>query len=127
MRYFYFLAFFSITLCFTSCEQGKDKSNSDGIYGGVFHINEVDDFRSFFPLNVTDISSFNVTSQIYEGLVSFDPENLAIISSIAEKWEINPQATSFTFHIRKGVKFQDDPCFPEGKGREVTAFDFEYC
>lgn len=32
----------------------------------------------------------------------------------------------WTFRIKKGVRFQDDPCFPGGKGREVTAKDFLY-
>lgn len=110
-----------------SCGPEKIIPKGAGAYGGVFRINEVEDFRSFFPLNVTDICSFNLTSQIYEGLVSFDDGHLAIIPSIAEKWEVSADATSFTFYLHKGVKFQDDPCFPEGKGREVTAKDFEYC
>jgi len=32
----------------------------------------------------------------------------------------------WTFRIRRGVRFQDDPCFPHGKGREVTAADIIY-
>ena len=27
-------------------------------------------------------------------------------------------------HFRKGIRFHDDPCFPEGKGRELVAEDF---
>ncbi|MCW3054638.1 MAG: ABC-type oligopeptide transport system,periplasmic component, partial [Chthonomonadales bacterium] len=29
-------------------------------------------------------------------------------------------------HIKHGLRFQDDPCFPGGKGREITAADFLY-
>ncbi len=36
-------------------------------------------------------------------------------TSKGEKW---------TFRIKKGLRFQDDPCFPGGKGREITADDF---
>ncbi|MCW3098206.1 MAG: ABC-type oligopeptide transport system,periplasmic component, partial [Chthonomonadaceae bacterium] len=32
----------------------------------------------------------------------------------------------WTFHIKHGLRFQDDPCFPGGKGREITAADFLY-
>ena len=32
----------------------------------------------------------------------------------------------FRFKLKKGVFFHDDPCFPEGKGREVVAEDFFY-
>jgi len=33
---------------------------------------------------------------------------------------------SWTFHIKHGLLFQDDPCFPGGKGREITGADFLY-
>jgi len=33
---------------------------------------------------------------------------------------------SWTFHIKHGLHFQDDPCFPGGKGREIVAADFLY-
>ncbi|RYZ62476.1 MAG: hypothetical protein EOP09_18785, partial [Proteobacteria bacterium] len=36
---------------------------------------------------------------------------------IGERW---------TFHIRHDLRFQDDPCFPDGKGRAITARDFLY-
>jgi oligopeptide transport system substrate-binding protein len=32
----------------------------------------------------------------------------------------------WTFRFRRGVRFQDDPCFPGGRGREVTAADVLY-
>ena len=31
-----------------------------------------------------------------------------------------------TCHLKKGITFHDDPCFPGGKGREVTARDVYY-
>lgn len=30
----------------------------------------------------------------------------------------------WTFRIKRGIRFQDDPCFPGGRGREVKAADF---
>jgi oligopeptide transport system substrate-binding protein len=32
----------------------------------------------------------------------------------------------WSFRIKPGVRFQDDPCFPGGKGREVVAADIVY-
>lgn len=117
----------------TACGGGKNNNNTTSIqakgpvnYGGVFRVNEVEDFRNLFPLNVTEVSSFRITAQIYEGLVKFDQKDLTVKAGLAESWEVNEDATSFTFHIRKGVKFHDDPCFADGKGREVTAHDFKY-
>ena len=46
---------------------------------------------------------------------------------LAERWEVSPDARSFTFHIRKGVKYADKAPV---NGREITAADvkwsFEY-
>jgi oligopeptide transport system substrate-binding protein len=36
------------------------------------------------------------------------------------------QGEVWTFRIKHGLRFQDDPCFPGGKGREITAADFLY-
>ncbi|QYO64880.1 hypothetical protein JVX88_35910 [Leptolyngbya sp. 7M] len=40
---------------------------------------------------------------------------------------INPDGTqTWRFTLKRGVRFQDDACFPEGKGREMTAEDVFY-
>ncbi len=116
-----------------SCNNGKADAEkltpTEGgkYYGGVLKVNEVEFFRSLFPLNVTEVSSHRITNQIYEGLVTFEQKDLTVKPCIAENWELDETGTIYTFHLRKGVFFHDDPCFPEGKGREVTARDFEYC
>ena len=33
---------------------------------------------------------------------------------------------TYTFHLRRGVRFIDSPCFPGGKGRELTSDDVLY-
>ena len=40
--------------------------------------------------------------------------------------EISPDGLTYTFRIKQGVKFVDDPAFPDGQGREVVAGDFVY-
>jgi oligopeptide transport system substrate-binding protein len=127
------LGFIIIASLVSSCGGGGEKkervnevAKGPVQYGNVFRVNEVEDFRNLFPLNVTEVSSFRITAQIYEGLVKFSQKDLTVQPSLAEKWEVNEDATEFTFYIRKGVKFQNDPCFPDGVGREVTAHDFKY-
>ena len=102
-------------------------AKGDVNYGGVFKINETEDFRSLYPLNVTEVVAHRITNQIYEGLVKLDQENLTVLPALAEKWDVNEDATSFTFHLRKGVQFHDNQCFEGGKGRELTAKDVKYC
>lgn len=40
--------------------------------------------------------------------------------------EVSDDGLVYTFRIKKGVHYADHPCFPEGRGREVTVHDFIY-
>lgn len=80
-----------------------------------------------FPLNITEVTGFRIANQVYEGLVKFNQATLEVEPALAESWEVNEDATEWTFHLRQGVKFHDDPCFPDGKGREMKAQDVEWC
>jgi len=105
-------------------EKIENRIAAGGIqYGGVFHLNEVEDFRSLSPHNIVDLTGKNIASQIYEGLVSLDQKTLKVIPSLAESWEISPDGYIYTFHLRKDVIFHDADCFPEGKGRKFNADD----
>jgi oligopeptide transport system substrate-binding protein len=44
--------------------------------------------------------------------------DLRVVPDIAERWEISPDGRTYTFYLRRGVKFHN--------GREVTAEDFKY-
>lgn len=118
---------------FASCGDGttttgESREAKGGVfYGSVFKMNEVEDFRNLYPLNVTEVTSHRIANQVYEGLVKLSQNDLTVVPGLAEKWEKNADASQWTFHLRKGVKFHDDPSFADGKGREVTAKDFIYC
>lgn len=44
----------------------------------------------------------------------------------ADMPEVSDDGLTLTIRLKKGVRFIDDPAFPDGKGREVTAADFVY-
>jgi len=96
-------------------------------YGGVFNINESAELPGLFPQTLTKLAAHRIASQIYEGLVRFDGVDLSIKPALATSWEVDPTGTIYTFKLRKGVRFHDDPCFPDGEGREVTAEDVVLC
>jgi len=122
----------TIAILFASCGTDKAKHQSQegkgGVYyGGVFRMNELEDFKNLYPLAIVDVISWRISTQVYEGLVKFNQADLTPIPCLAYRWETNPDATVWTFHLRKGVKFHDDPCFADGKGREMNAADVKYC
>ena len=105
----------------------SQEANGGRVYGGILHLNETERFHTLYPYSITDIISFNLAAQIYDGLVMFNPRNITELKPcLAESWTIDPSGTIYTFKLKTGVHFQDDPCFTDGKGREVTADDFVY-
>ena len=72
-------------------------------------------------LNTSYQSDTEITVNTVDGLVQYD--NLGNMNpALAESWEISDDGLTYTFHIRKGVKWYTS----EGKEyAEVTAKDFE--
>jgi len=95
--------------------------------GGMFRMNEVEDLKNLYPLSLVDVVSHRIANQIYQGLLRFDQKTLEVREGIAKSWRVSYDGLEYTFNLREGVMFHDDPCFPEGKGREVTAEDVRYC
>ena len=95
--------------------------------GGVLKLNSIEDFTTLFPPSINDVYSSHLASQVYEGLFKFNQSTLETDLCLAESFDIDNSKKVYTFHIRKGVKFHDDDCFADGKGREITAKDFKYC
>ena len=56
-----------------------------------------------------------------------EPKRERVAVTITEDGKtITKQGERWTFRIKKGLHFQDDPCFPGGKGREILAAHFLY-
>ncbi|MBI2980313.1 MAG: peptide ABC transporter substrate-binding protein [Chloroflexi bacterium] len=74
------------------------------------------------PLTLDPAVSGEATShqyivQIFSGLVRLD-DNLEPAPDIARDWRVSDDGKTYTFNLRRGVKFHD--------GREVKAADFKY-
>lgn len=117
-----------------SCSSGPNGHTSTRVaqgpvkYGGVFRMNEIEDFRTLYPLNIVEVVGHHIGTQVYEGLVKFNQKDLSIMPALAYRWEALDSNTRYVFHLRKGVLFHDDDCFAatQGKGRELTANDVKF-
>jgi len=52
------------------------------------------------------------TAGVYSGLLQYDPEDPSkIIGDLAEKWSASPDGKTYTFHLRRNVKWHDGQPF----------------
>jgi len=63
----------------------------------------------------------NVTNQMFQGLLAFKRGGTELVASLATAWTVSPDARSFTFTLRRGVKFHTTPYFTPT--REFNADD----
>ena len=69
------------------------------------------DFDDTLDPQVTNFdTSIRVTLNICEPLV-WEPEPGKFVPGLAEKWDISPDAKTYTFNLKKGVKFTDGSPF----------------
>ncbi len=94
--------------------------------GGTFHVNETADIRSLDPVQMNDQTSVQVGENVYDRLLEFD-EKLNLIPGLSALPVISNHGLTYTYHLRTDAYFNDDPCFPGGKGRKFVASDVIYC
>lgn len=69
------------------------------------------DPRGLDPALVDDGESAKVIANIYETLVKYKEDSTEVEPCLATSWEMSPDGLSWTFHLRKGVKFHDGTDF----------------
>jgi oligopeptide transport system substrate-binding protein len=122
-----------ITLCFIisyfallfSCAN-HDNSQSKTKNVSCLDLSVVEKHGTLDPIQITDLVSSHVASQIMEPLLRFSEKDLTLKPIVAKSWEISEDNLTYTFVLKKGIKFHDNNCFIDGKGRELTANDVVY-
>ena len=62
--------------------------------------------RSLDPALSTDVPSGEMVAMLYDGLTQFDPDG-HLVPGLASRWETDRAGTTYTFHLRAGVRFHD--------------------
>jgi oligopeptide transport system substrate-binding protein len=117
----FFSALISLVF-FASCSGSKKKKAEQHM---IFRYNELGVVSSLDPAAASNFENIWAVNQLFNGLVQMD-DSILVRPCIAKSWEISNDRLKYTFHLRKDVFFHDHSVFPEGKGRKVTAGDFEY-
>jgi dipeptide transport system substrate-binding protein len=77
--------------------------------------------ENFYPAINTTGTSFDANSQIYSRVVDFERGATSVVPGLAERWDISPDGLTYTFHLRKGVKWQSNKNFKPS--RDMNADD----
>lgn len=107
---------------------GAEKDPAIG-NGETVSYSQTSRIRGLDPASAGEVSSSLAIARIYEGLLEYDylARPYKVVPLLAESMpEVSADGLTYTFKIRKGIYFQDDPCFLDGKGRELVAEDFAY-
>ncbi|MDZ4084951.1 MAG: ABC transporter substrate-binding protein, partial [Bdellovibrionales bacterium] len=108
----------AVALAITGCTKKRFDEN-DNTLNLVLRAN----VKGLDPASANDQYSATVIAQMYEGLLAYNylKRPFTLQPALAEAMpEISKDGLTYTFKIKKGIKFHDNAAFPENKGREVT-------
>ncbi len=86
-----------------------------GRYGGTLVFSSISDPRTFNPIVAQETSSSTPLGYLFEGLVETNYDTTEVEPALAESWTVSKDGRTWTFKVRRGVKFHD--------GVELTADD----
>ncbi|HEU4570028.1 MAG TPA: ABC transporter substrate-binding protein [Gemmatimonadales bacterium] len=69
--------------------------------------------RSLDPALSTDVPSGEMVAMLYNGLTDFDVDG-RVRPALARSWEVDRRGTTYTFHLRGGVRFHDGSALDAG-------------
>jgi peptide/nickel transport system substrate-binding protein len=102
----------ALTVALSGCGAGSKAGKGSSVTVGI-----ANDIDSLDPNKTVSAGTREVLFNIYEGLVKPDKDG-NLVPAVASAYTISDDATTYTFTIRDGVKFQD--------GSTVTADDAVY-
>ena len=100
---------FSLLFLVACGEKGKEEAKSENTQNKTLTISWHQDIGFLNPHAYLP-DQFITQGMVYEGLVNYG-ENGEILPSLAESWDVSKDGKTYTFHLRKGVKFSDGSDF----------------
>ncbi len=112
---------------------------SPGKVGGTLTLGLADSPPTFLYYGQIDNNTQTLTGVVFDPLVEFNLETYAIEPALAASWDVSPDGTVYTFHLRQGVKWHDGTPFtsadviftytqiianPEARAGDAAAFVF---
>lgn len=115
-------AFFSLTLAGCGKKSATDSGRLTQVERGnktqTLHRGNMGEPNDLDPHVDTSHETFNILAALFEGLAAYDPKTSEPIPAAAERWETSADGLTWTFHLRKNMKWSN--------GDPLTASDFVF-
>lgn len=110
----------SFTFLFAPCAGAANETIQppDRVFGDWLVTHMAAEPGTLNPITATDASAANIHGFIYESLIKRDQKSMELVPQLAERWEVAPDHLTFTFYLKKNIKWQD--------GEPFTAKDIKY-
>ncbi|MBN8954229.1 MULTISPECIES: ABC transporter substrate-binding protein [unclassified Rhizobium] len=86
--------------------------------GGDIIVTYKDDITTLDPAIGYDWVNWSMIKSLFSRLMDYEPGTAKLVPSLAESFTVSPDGQTYTFKLRKGVKFSN--------GRELVASDVKY-
>ncbi len=119
-KYFRKIVWFFISISILSlvaCFHNETNKNTDDKINNTLYVDIGFEPPSLDPALAEDGYSYRIVNDLFAGLIDFDQTNRPI-PGMATSWDISADGKTYTFHLRKDLKFSD--------GTPIKAKDFVY-
>ena len=82
-----------------------------GVPGGRLVLAAFSDPKTFNPITQNETSSQDILRLVFSGLTSLDVPTQDILPGLAESWSVEADQKTWTFKLRRGVKWSDGARF----------------
>jgi ABC-type transport system substrate-binding protein len=117
MKWFAIIAAAALAAALVGCGKGQFAGGNRVTAGNILRYPLINTPTKFDPATVQDGDTIDLIQNMFEGLTTWG-ENNTPVPNLAEKWEISSDGKTYTFNLKKGVKFHN--------GREMKADDVAF-
>ncbi|WP_455424311.1 ABC transporter substrate-binding protein [Amycolatopsis thailandensis] len=110
----------ALAVSMSACADSKREEGAGGGSGGSMVFGAAGNPKTFDPLFNDDGETFRIIRQMMDTLIMNKPGTADLEPGLAEKWEGSNEGKTWTFTLKKGVKFHDGTPF----NAEAVCFNF---
>ncbi|OOC04229.1 ABC transporter substrate-binding protein [Amycolatopsis azurea DSM 43854] len=110
----------ALAVSISACADSKREEGAGGGSGGTMVFGAAGNPKTFDPLFNDDGETFRIIRQMMDTLIMNKPGTADLEPGLAEKWEGSNEGKTWTFTLKKGVKFHDGTAF----NAEAVCFNF---